>query len=307
MENAVFKIKLQGHFHDKESLRVEAYSTFDIAIATLQEFKEIEEELFSPVQGWGSPLEYSGLELNNDFERTVKVEDETGKFPLNADDASLWNVLLEELDVEFSIRQSLSDALLDWVDEDELTRLNGAENDFYESLTPPYVASNSPIQSQQELFMIKGFTDIFINEEGNTNETYQAYKESTSAYSSFPININTAPPHVIGALARLSNVNTDLIDEHLLGLDNEAGTEDDLYFGSIAESPFAGNAASQSLISVTAKIIKITVTITKGDSSFILTGIVDVTKKSEKDSSSIEGVFIAYPFTIIDLSENRNF
>ena len=44
-----------------------------------------------------------------------------------------------------------SDAILDWLDTDSDTRENGAENDYYNNLTPPYNCKNGPIDSIEEL------------------------------------------------------------------------------------------------------------------------------------------------------------
>jgi type II secretory pathway component PulK len=57
-----------------------------------------------------------------------------------------------------SMTDEISDAILDWLDADDTTRDNGAESDYYGSLTPPYAARNGPIQSIDELLLVRGVT-----------------------------------------------------------------------------------------------------------------------------------------------------
>lgn len=49
-------------------------------------------------------------------------------------------------------------SILDWIDPDDSTHIQGAENDFYENQTPPYTAKNGPIDDLSELLLIKGVT-----------------------------------------------------------------------------------------------------------------------------------------------------
>ena len=57
-----------------------------------------------------------------------------------------------------SMTDEISDAILDWLDADDTPRDNGAESDYYASLTPPYAPRNGPIQSIEELLLVRGVT-----------------------------------------------------------------------------------------------------------------------------------------------------
>ena len=56
---------------------------------------------------------------------------------------------------------ALEDAWQDWIDKDDLKHANGAEKDYYESLTPPYEPRNAPIETVEEILLIKGFAEVF--------------------------------------------------------------------------------------------------------------------------------------------------
>jgi len=49
-------------------------------------------------------------------------------------------------------------AILDWLDTDNNTHIQGAENDYYHGLPVPYDAKNGPIDDLSELLLVKGVT-----------------------------------------------------------------------------------------------------------------------------------------------------
>ena len=56
---------------------------------------------------------------------------------------------------------TLENAWEDWLDKDDMPRLDGAEKDYYETLTPPYEPRNAPIETVSEVLLIKGFDEVF--------------------------------------------------------------------------------------------------------------------------------------------------
>ncbi len=61
-----------------------------------------------------------------------------------------------ESDYDKQKTDSLTDAILDWRDPDNLVRLNGAEQDYYIDLKKPYLPANGPFKTMTELLMVKG-------------------------------------------------------------------------------------------------------------------------------------------------------
>ena len=66
---------------------------------------------------------------------------------------------------------SVADAILDWLDADSAQRPNGAEQDYYASLTPPLEPRNGPVESLEELLLVKGVTREMLFG-GDTNQNY---------------------------------------------------------------------------------------------------------------------------------------
>ncbi|MCC6491427.1 MAG: general secretion pathway protein GspK [Pirellulales bacterium] len=54
--------------------------------------------------------------------------------------------------------QEIAEAIVDWLDADDSAQLNGAESDYYRSLSPGYSARNGPIADLDELLLVKGVT-----------------------------------------------------------------------------------------------------------------------------------------------------
>ncbi|TON99979.1 hypothetical protein CGH44_24480, partial [Vibrio parahaemolyticus] len=68
----------------------------------------------------------------------------------------MFDKLLKFADVEAGQRLIILDSLEDWMDNDNFVRLNGAEKQFYNT---PSLPRNAPIQSIDELRMVRGMTD----------------------------------------------------------------------------------------------------------------------------------------------------
>ena len=93
---------------------------------------------------------------------------------------------------------ALVDALSDWLDEDDNERDHGAESGYYQSLDTPYVCRNGPLQYPEELLLVKGFTRKLVY----GDKEHEGIIDYLTIYGQDgKININTAPPRVLQALA----------------------------------------------------------------------------------------------------------
>jgi type II secretory pathway component PulK len=58
--------------------------------------------------------------------------------------------------------ESIADAILDWIDTDDETRLLGAEREYYASLDPGYAPRNGPLGSMEVLLMVRDVTPAVL-------------------------------------------------------------------------------------------------------------------------------------------------
>lgn len=95
----------------------------------------------------------------------VRIYDHAGKINLNRMPRQEMQLLIEK---RLGPRpdpqqvQELLAAWTDWTDLNTLAGVNGAEDEYYLSLNPPYVARNNPeLESVEELRLIRGFDELF--------------------------------------------------------------------------------------------------------------------------------------------------
>lgn len=66
--------------------------------------------------------------------------------------------------------EDIADAIRDWIDSDDSARTYGAESEYYESQSPQYSAKNGPLETIDELLLVRGVTpDLLYGEDANRN------------------------------------------------------------------------------------------------------------------------------------------
>jgi general secretion pathway protein K len=127
---------------------------------------------------------------------SVSVEDQQSFFNINnlVKDGQVnlvefanFHRLLELL----GLPAELASALIDWIDNDELPQPDGAEDDYYLTLVPPYVAANRPLVHVSELALVRGFDDEV---RARLRPFVTALPRPTA------LNVNTAPAEVLSAV-----------------------------------------------------------------------------------------------------------
>jgi general secretion pathway protein K len=173
----------------------------------------------------GSPILRRNIDSRKSYE--ARISGEGGRLNLNwllaGEDPKRVGILrryLENKDIDLNERNRMLDCLLDWVDPDDLERLNGAE------ATDEYRPSNSPLTRIDELKRIKGWADI-------TSQPH--WDDDFTLNSSGPIDLAWASRDVLLALPGMT---PDLVDRFLLlrrGPDGLDGTPDDRPFQTIED------------------------------------------------------------------------
>jgi type II secretory pathway component PulK len=128
---------------------------------------------------------------------------------------------LEVKGVDLNERDRMIDCLLDWVDPDNLVRLNGAEDE------PGYKPTNGPLKTLEELKRVKGWEEFTSQPNWDADFTLN----STSAQ----IDINWASRDVLLALPGFTEMMADRFLQMRRGPDDIEGTEDDLKFTNAEE------------------------------------------------------------------------
>lgn len=127
---------------------------------------------------------------------TVQIEDEDGRLNINKlVDQSGLNVdanterRLMGLITRIGGKPEVVDALIDWIDaNDDVRGSGGAESSYYANLG--YQPKNGPVDSLDELLLIKGFDNDLLVEKG-------LKRFITAAPTDGKVNVSTAPPEVL--------------------------------------------------------------------------------------------------------------
>ena len=92
----------------------------------------------------------------------ISVIEEAGKIDLNFAETNLLRGLFESAGLERQQAAALADAVADYRDENNLKRLNGAEDDDYRRAGYPQGAKDAPMEFIEELRWVLGMTpDLF--------------------------------------------------------------------------------------------------------------------------------------------------
>ena len=131
----------------------------------------------------------------------------------------------------------LAASVFDWKDEDDVLNAGGAESRYYKLLPEPYLAKNAPLDSIEELLLIKGVTpEVLIK-----MEPYITLDGGS------PFNINTAPAALMIAYGFSTRL-AEAVMVYRAGRDRHAGTEDDQLFttaGGVGEALAEGAALGE--------------------------------------------------------------
>jgi len=223
-----------------------ARSGFDLAIAEIERRldyvkdsanKSLSDQQEENKELWGFDGEENSVKLDEDS-ITVRIFTEEGKIDLNKSPIALLRRLLESTELEVEDRNEILDSIQDWKDADNLHRMNGAEDDYYESLKPSYKAKNANFDSIEELLLVRGVTESILyarlssdqNEEDGSEEDEGGEKKPRSLRlidcltvnnTGGRINLNFAPKEVLRAVPFLGSGLT----ERIIELRNSRGSE----------------------------------------------------------------------------------
>lgn len=151
---------------------------------------------------YGVPFE----RLNN-ATMQCSIDDEFGKININAlvdprrqEPNETLEQALRFLFEQRGAEEDPTDAIIDWIDADDDPRPEGAEAEFYQSLATPYPCKNAPMNSVEELLLVRGMTpELYF---GRPDEQQLPLSEllTVHGHRNGRINVNTAEPEVLTAI-----------------------------------------------------------------------------------------------------------
>jgi len=299
VEEAVQELQYRGQIQNDPDMEAVAYSALEVTLGVLHEFRTIDEKLVAPGQGWGNPLQYAQWEPPEGYSVQVAFDDESSKIALSSLDENKLSLLFELMGFDFRDSEMLTDTLLDWQDEDDKPRINGAEIDTYTRYEPPYRPPNRQIQSWDELKKVDGFRELFFDETMTPNSNFERFTSNVSLLHDQKINLNHARPLTMEYVARLENFDPRALQDYLDGRNriSQSGDNPILFdYNSGYYSPPEEEGVS--VATITASLLRIRVWCRRGDAELLIDTLIHT---SESDTSSEDRHI---PFTIHSQSKN---
>jgi len=144
----------------------------------------------------------------------------------------VWERIFESAGIPQEYFSELIDCWNDWIDADSLPSTDGAEDDYYETMDPPYKARNRQIDTVDEMQLIKAFGDAVLNggilNPDEKNEELQirvrGIKELFTTYGNGKINVNSAPMEVLMTIPGIDEITAGAIIEEREGVNANVST-----------------------------------------------------------------------------------
>lgn len=175
-------------------------------------------------------LKQLNQETGEGFE--VTLASEGGRFNINyiilQDDKELLKNIFMDWGMELEEAQDLTDALKDWVDEDNNEELNGAEEGYYEKLGRLNQPFNRPFYDLSEMALVRGMDRV--------EALKPDWKNWFTIWSGGALDLNEASAELIAAAAEIPVESADIVPERVRGTDGILDTDDDSRFPDASQA-----------------------------------------------------------------------
>ena len=266
----VYRMRLEGELASRYRFRMKAHSYAQAGLewSKLLLIKSINPGGEDEETAYGEAFRIQTLNLSRglsldrieqeigDGTFTITLQPEQGRRNVNKLTRLDWEEIFESTNVPEEYVDELIGAFEDWIDSNDSAHLHGAESDDSYYRDQDYEVKNAPIDTIDELLLIKGFVPEIVyggilDKEGDAIQV-SGIAPLLTVYGDGKVNINTASAAVMATLPELTEDFIERILEERNGLDGEPGTEDD-GFRSVEQAlaQAGGNAAMGSRLTTT--------------------------------------------------------
>ena len=263
----------------RQDMELVARSALETTLGVLYEIKEIDEGLFSPVQGWGDPLVYAEFKVPDGYEVSVEIRDETRKLSLYKDKELLYiGNLMSEAGMSLENLVNFKSELKKWL---------GVEEEGDRDV--PVNKKGRRLHSYEELAQVEGVASYLFDDVGNPNSYCDVFKENVSFVHDGLVNINTASKVLKKTLVNNENLTAKDVGKNYFKTMGDLGLGEGMKGGELKD-----------VMDFQSTVFDIGVSVMRGGVAYYLNAIValDASKGKEKKSSE---------YRILALTEDANF
>ena len=182
----------------------------------------------------------SALYVQRSLSTTTKIELGNGRFSVTIESAESgrnvnlltreqWLDIFEMANIPSTEWDTMIDCLQDWIDENDLHGLNGAESDdpFYQE--QGYPVKDGPLDSIEELLLVKGWGPeiLYGRPADEENDEIFGIADILTVWGDGKVNLNTADTNLLLSFAEYEDWELASVFEARMGPDGEEGTLDD--------------------------------------------------------------------------------
>lgn len=254
-------------------LRMEAYSALEVTLAVLERFREVNNGLRSPSEGWHEPLEFAGYKPAEGRKVHIAFEDESGKISLPRVNAQVLTNLFKNWELTEPDAEALADALMGWMNKSHVYSTSVSPN--YETSEIPYEAPGRPLRSFQELLAIDKVREMFFDEDGRPNDLWRRFASAVSLLNFQRPNINGAKPDTLAAVGMFDQTQQASIRDYIQGTGNfEAQGPGFFQNPAEAQRIAVGTGGDPNGFASTISALRIVVTVVEGRTEYRLSAVV---------------------------------
>ncbi len=125
--------------------------------------------------------------------------------------------------------EEIADAILDWIDTDDQEREYGTEYQYYACLNPPYAPKNGPMDSIEELLLVRGVTpQLLFGLDSNHNGILDLDEQYSSEVGAYDPDMQLGWANYLTLFSKESNLNPAGLERININSDNLEQLYDDL-------------------------------------------------------------------------------
>ena len=254
-------------------LRQDAYSALEVTIAVLEDFRQADNGLHSPNEGWSDPLTWAAWTPPDGETFEVSFVDESGKLSLSHADMTGLTNLFEYWQIAPTDSEALADAILGWMKNGYI--YTTALTTDYEQASIPYDSPGRALRSFSELAAIDVVKTAFFDDAGRPNDKWWRFVNDCSLYNYPRTNINGANADVLAAVGQFTDAQQQKLSDYLAGVGSYAQNNGPQWFQNTSTAAtVAGLGGAASSFATTISALRVRITVHQGSSQFRLEAVV---------------------------------
>jgi general secretion pathway protein K len=257
---------------DAHRLRQEAFSALEVTLAVLEDFREADNGLHSPAEGWGDPLAWAGYTPTEGRTVDIAFQDESGKIPLKRADLTTMTNLFEYWQMPSADAAKLADAIAGWMQAGYV--YSTTLNPDYANAPIPYAEPQRPLRAFSELAAVDVAKEAFFDEGGLPNANYWRFVNDVSIFNFPSPNVNGANADVMAAVGQYTDAQQQKISDYLTGSGQFAQQGQQWFQDATTLANVAGLGGNATQFVTTIAALRITITVHEGSSRFRISAVV---------------------------------